>query len=256
MTAQSAAPQPATTAARKVTSAVNAAPLKRKNHVIAAVKSAISRASVPLPLEELRPEVWVADIPAAEEEAAARSATSAEKSAILLATAPKVVLEATRVADTVEAEDMAVATGLDAHSRPATPAADTDTCLVIAPRDRNVTTVGFLLLLSPGQADRTSRRRSWPSESRLPIGAHFRARLLQMQATRTRPGDVPQLIIDPLSWNPCIIAWNWHRLVLAKKGKAPLQKTTHHHLGNLRSGEKEKESSEHRAPGYSFHFHV
>ncbi|KAI4270778.1 MAG: hypothetical protein L6R38_007011 [Xanthoria sp. 2 TBL-2021] len=145
VTAQSAAPQPATTATRKVTSAVNAAPLKRKNHVIAAVRSAISHASVLIPLEELRLEVWGADIPPAEE-AAARSATSAEKSAILLVTAPKVVLEATRVVDTVEAEDTAVATGLDAHSRPATPAADSDTCLVIAPRDRNATTAAKLAI--------------------------------------------------------------------------------------------------------------
>ncbi|KAI4220789.1 MAG: hypothetical protein L6R36_007374 [Xanthoria steineri] len=95
---------------------------------------------------EYLPEAWAVAIPAAEEVAAARSVTNAEKSATLLVTAPKVVLEATRVVDTLEAEGMAAATGLDAHNKPATPAADTDTCLVIAPRDRNATTAEKLAI--------------------------------------------------------------------------------------------------------------
>lgn len=210
MIVQSAAPQPATIAERKVTSVVNAAPLRKTSHVIAAAKLATSRASVPTPPEELHLEAWAAAIPSAEEVAAARSVTNAEKLAILLVTAPKVVPEATRVVDTLEAEGMAAATGLDAHSRPATPAADTDTCLVIAPRDRNATTVSLPLSLSCGQADRIIRRRSWPFESRLPIGAYVRTRLLQVQATRTRPGHVPQLTVNSLSWNPL-----HHRLELA-----------------------------------------
>lgn len=202
MIVQSAAPQPATTAVRKATSAANAAPPKRINHAIAAVKSGTSRASVLIPPEEHLPEAWAAAIPVAEEVAAARSATNAEKSATLLVTAPKVVPEATRVVDTLEAEGMAAATGLDAHNKPATPAADTDTCLVIAPRDRNATTVSLPLSLSSGQADRIIRRRSWPFEPRLPIRTYVRTRLLQVQATRTRPGHVPQLTVNSLSWNP------------------------------------------------------
>ncbi|KAL8791191.1 MAG: hypothetical protein Q9213_000148 [Squamulea squamosa] len=138
-TAQSAALQPATTAARKVTSAANAAPLKRRNHVIAAVKSVTSRASAPTQLEELRPEAWAAGILVVVEEAV-RSATNAEKWAISLATAMRVALEATEEADMVE-----VATAVDmepvAHSRLVTLAADTDTCLGTALRDKNATTV-------------------------------------------------------------------------------------------------------------------
>ncbi|KAL8853346.1 MAG: hypothetical protein Q9221_001822 [Calogaya cf. arnoldii] len=146
-TAQSAAPQPATTVARKATLAANAAPLKRKSHVIAAVKSATSHASVQTPLEELHPEAWAADTPAVEEEVVAKSATNAEKSATSLATALKAVLEATEVADMAEVVvDMAVATELDAHSRLATPAAGTDTCLATAPRDRNATTAEKLAI--------------------------------------------------------------------------------------------------------------
>ncbi|KAL8769832.1 MAG: hypothetical protein Q9209_004270 [Squamulea sp. 1 TL-2023] len=137
-TAQNAALQPATTAARKATSAANAAPLRRRNHVIAAVKSATSRASAPIPLEELRPEAWAAGIPVVVEEAV-RSATSAEKWAISLATAMRAVQEATEEVAMVEVA-MAVGMELVAHSRLVTPAADTDTCHETAPRDKSVTT--------------------------------------------------------------------------------------------------------------------
>ncbi|KAL8861049.1 MAG: hypothetical protein Q9178_002562 [Gyalolechia marmorata] len=149
-TAQSAARQPATTAARKVTSAVNAALLRRKNHAIAVVKSVISLASAPIPLEELLPEAWAADTLVVDiravEEAAARSATNAEKLATSLATALKVALEATEAVDMVVEVAMAGAMALVAHSRLATRAADTDTCLVIAPKDRNATTAERLAI--------------------------------------------------------------------------------------------------------------
>ncbi len=76
---------------------MNAAPLRKKNHAIAAVKSVISHASAPILLEELLPEAWAADIlvvdiRAVEAAAAARSATNAEKLATSLATALKVAL--------------------------------------------------------------------------------------------------------------------------------------------------------------------
>ena len=258
MIVQSAAPQPATIAVRKVTSVVNAALPRRTNRAIAAVKLVTSRASVPTPPEEPHLEAWAAAIPPAEEAAAAaRSATNAEKLAILLVTAPKVVPEATQVVDTLEAEGTAAATGLDAHNKPATPAADTDTCLVIAPRDRNATTVSLPLSLSSGQADRIIRRRSWPFESRLPIGAYVRTRLLQVQATRTRPGHVPQLTVNSLSWNPL-----HHRLELAssctrKNSKKPLQTQTsppRKSIVRRKRGKKAKQASKHRAPGQPFSF--
>ena len=236
---------------------MNAAPLRKISRVIAAVKSGTSRASVPTPPEELHPEAWAAAILAAEEVAAAKSVTNAEKLAILLVTVPKVVPEATRVVDTLEAEGMAAATGLDAHSRPATPAADTDTCLVIAPRGRNATIVSLPLSLSSGQADRIIRWRSWSFEPRLPIGAYVRTRLLQVQATRTRPGHVPQLTVNSLSWNPL-----HHRLELAsscirKKLKKPLQKQTsppRKSMVRRKRRKKAKQASKHRAPGQPFSF--
>ena len=128
---------------------MNAAPLRRKNHATAVVKSVISHASAPTLLEELLPEAWAADIlvvdiRAVEEAAAARSATNAEKLATLLATALKVALEATEVVDMVVEVAMAGGMALVAHNRLATRVADTDTCLVTAPKDRNATTVSFL----------------------------------------------------------------------------------------------------------------
>ena len=228
-------------------SAANAALHKRISHVIAVVKSVTSRASAPILPEELHPQAWAAAIPAAEEVAAAKSATNAEKLAILLVTAPKVVLEATRVVDTLEVEGMGAATGLDAHSRPATPAADTDTCLVIAPRGRNATTVSLPLSLSSGQADRTIRRRSRPFEPRLPIGAYVRTRLLQVQATRARPGHVPQLTVNSLSWNPL-----HHRLELAssctrkkiEEASAKADLTTSEVYGQEKNKKKSKASKQ------------
>ncbi|KAI4273244.1 MAG: hypothetical protein LQ337_004777 [Flavoplaca oasis] len=143
-TAQSAAPRPATTAARKVMSAVNAAPPRKKNHVTAAVKLVTSHASVPILPEELHPEAWAADTLEGAVilvEAAAKNATNAEKSATLLAIALKVVLEATEVVVMVEVlAAMAVGMEPDAHSRLATLAAATDTCLAIVLKDRNATT--------------------------------------------------------------------------------------------------------------------
>ncbi len=247
MIVQSAAHQPATTAVRKATSVVNAALLRKTSHAIAAVKLDTSRASVQIPPEELLPEVWAAAIPAAEEVAAARNATNAEKSATLLVIAPKVVPEATRVVDTLEAEGMAAATGLDAHNKPATPAADTDTCLVIAPRDKNATTVSLPLSLSSGQADRIIRRRSRPFEPRLPIGAYVRTRLLQVQATRARPGHVPQLTVNSLSWNPL-----HHRLELAssctrkkiEEASAKADRTTSEVYGQEKRIQKSKASKQ------------
>ncbi|KAL8912188.1 MAG: hypothetical protein Q9171_002750 [Xanthocarpia ochracea] len=149
-TAQSVARRPATTAARKVTSVVNAAPLRRKNHAIAVEKSVISHASAPIPLEELLPEAWAADILVVDiravEAVAVRSATNAEKLATSLATALKVALEATEGVDMVVEVGMAGGMALVAHSRLATPAADTDTCLVTAPKDRNATTAERLAI--------------------------------------------------------------------------------------------------------------
>ncbi|KAL8996652.1 MAG: hypothetical protein Q9169_003876 [Polycauliona sp. 2 TL-2023] len=145
-TAQSAAPQHATTAARKVTSAANAAPPKKKNHVIAAVKWATSHANVPIPPEELRPEAWVADsVPGEEVEEEARNATNAARSVTSLAIALKVVLEATEVEvlDMAEVPVGTVEVGMElgARSRLAILAAGMDTCLATAPRDRNATIV-------------------------------------------------------------------------------------------------------------------
>ncbi|KAL8669545.1 MAG: hypothetical protein Q9168_005864 [Polycauliona sp. 1 TL-2023] len=145
-TAPSAAPRPATTAARKVTSAANAAPRKRRNHVIAAVKSATSHASVPIlpepeEPEELLPEAWAADLVPAEEEEEAKSATNAAKSATSLATALKAVQAVTAVVPDMAEVLVAMAAGMEAvaHSRLATLAADMDTCLAIAPKDRSAT---------------------------------------------------------------------------------------------------------------------
>ncbi|KAL8841774.1 MAG: hypothetical protein Q9170_000807 [Blastenia crenularia] len=39
-------------------------------------------------------------------------------------------------------------------------------------------------------------RRSWPPKPRLPVRADLGACLLQMQATRTRPSNVPQLMLS------------------------------------------------------------
>ncbi|KAL8726636.1 MAG: hypothetical protein Q9166_006595 [cf. Caloplaca sp. 2 TL-2023] len=144
--AQSAAPQPATTAAKKVTSAANVAHLKRRNHVIAAVKLDTSLVTAPILLEVPLPEVWDTLAVAEEED---RSATNAVKSATSLATALMVVLEATAGVHIVEVAtevDTAVDMELVAHSKLATPVADTDTCLGTAPKDRNATTVEKLAI--------------------------------------------------------------------------------------------------------------
>lgn len=154
---------------------MSAARLRRRSHVTAAVRPAISRAIAPTPLEAAL-EVWGADtlvVPAAE----ARNATSAERSAISLATVLKVVLEATEVVDTAE-----VAMGGDteavAHNRLATLAAATGTCLATAPRVRNATTVSPRDQSSSSKLTETYRRRGRSSQSRLSLGAHVGTCLL------------------------------------------------------------------------------
>lgn len=122
---------------------VSAARLKRRSHVTAAARLAISRAIAPIPLEEVLREVWAAAT-LAEAEAEVKSATSAAKSAISLATVPKVVLEATEVVGTAGAV-MEVDTEEVAHSRLAIPVAATDTCLATAPKARNATTVSAVV---------------------------------------------------------------------------------------------------------------
>ena len=112
------------------------------------MKLATSHASVPILPGELHPEAWAADTLEEADtlvEAAAKNATNAEKLATLLAIALKVVLEATEVVVMVEVlAAMAVGMEPDAHSRLATLAAATVTCLAIALKARNATIVSIL----------------------------------------------------------------------------------------------------------------
>lgn len=144
MTVQSAAPQPATTAARKATLVVSATPRRKKSRATAVGKPAISRAIaltlVPV-AEELRVALVDTLVVAAE---VVKSATNAARSDTSLATAMKVHTEEEGMVVRAKAV-MAVAMEAEVapvkEARLAIRAEDTATCLATAPKVKNATTV-------------------------------------------------------------------------------------------------------------------
>lgn len=132
---------------------MNATLRRRRNLVTAVAKSATSLAIVPLPVPMLEQrvesaaaaQVWV-DTLAVVEVVAGRNATNAARSDILLVIAPKVAVEADtqvdiKLREVMVAEVLMVVEAYVKAVRHAIHAAVTVTCLAIAPKARNATTV-------------------------------------------------------------------------------------------------------------------
>lgn len=152
--------RPATIVEKRVTSAVNATSPRRRSHAIAAEKRATSLATaLMLPAVVA---VALGAVPEATPAAAeARSATNAEKSVISLVIALKVAMavEVTIKAAMVVVMEVAAVAAV----RLVTPVVATDTCLVIALKARNATTVersdisqGIVLQTRPRSVSATS----------------------------------------------------------------------------------------------------
>ncbi len=189
--AQSAALRHATIAAKKATLAVNVTPRRKRSHATAVAKPAIFRAialTLVLVAEEL-PAV-LADTLVAE---AARNATNVARSDISLVIAPRV--PTVQEEDTaVRAKAVTVVAAMEAElvkeDRLATRAEGMATCLATVLKAKNATTVRARLPLFDTNAN-SSRWRSWSPEPRLPVRAHVRACLLQVQAAWPRAGSLP-----------------------------------------------------------------
>lgn len=102
---------------------------------------------------------------------------------------------ATRVvAGATAVEEDMVADLADVLGRRATLVAGTATCLAIALKAKNATTVSCSLFVNGHiKSNWACRWRGRSFESRLPFGANLGTRLLQMQATRSHSGRLRQL---------------------------------------------------------------
>jgi hypothetical protein len=225
-------PSPATDADKKATSPANA---QIKSLVVVVV------AGVPAVVVE-------ADTLAVAE--AVKNATNVVKSVTLLATATKVVVEATKVVAAEVATVVAMAADMVAvevvveavaEVRPATLVVGLVTCPGTAPKARSATTVSELCADSLQDTDRWFRWRSWSSLPRLPVRAVQRARLLQVQAARPRPGFLPQLTSHHDDWHETRypLSWNDQHWVIHTHGIA--RGKGHALFSPLRADERAKE---------------
>ncbi len=159
---------PATTAAKRVTSAVNAMHHRKRSPVIAVVRPAISLANA-LPLVE-QEEVWEADTLLEEEVAVARNATSVARLATSLAIAMRVVPTVEEdTAEGVPTEEVTAQVQVVAkEARRATLAEGTATCRATALKGKSATIVRETQSC-PAHANYL-RWRSRPSLPRLSLG--------------------------------------------------------------------------------------
>jgi len=166
--AQSVAHLPATTAAKRVTSAVSAMHHRKRSPVIAVVRPAISLVNAP-PLVE-QEEVWEADT-LEEEVAVARNATSVARLATSLAIATRVVPTVEEdMAEGVPTEEVTAQVQVVAkEARRATLAEGTATCRATALKGKSATIVRetinlaqLMLTISGGEVGHLSR--DCPSE--------------------------------------------------------------------------------------------